>query len=246
MDRGCRGLAGEIGDTKKTERMEERSIRCECCSGAARVLLSQSGFCKLCFIERFERSVTSEVRKGLVETDRKKVRRVLCVLENTLASDVLYNVTTKNKSVMVEYAYCTLDRPREGAVHLTAAGVEPYERVGAVVQYGVKYHYDCVVFSQYSAEVADILLRMIAKGEIDRYPGMFVRAGVNLCYPFYSWTYKSIYYYALVQGLFKRPNTWSRQQVGAGAHQALIRDLLKNSPHSILNLIKVQQKISHE
>ncbi|KAI5167584.1 hypothetical protein NEIG_00188 [Nematocida sp. ERTm5] len=227
--------------------------RCVCCKEMASVLLAQSSFCPGCFTERLEKGFFAEIRKALSHTFRNKVRKVLVVIEkNRLSSEVIQKIINKSDSAMIEYHYCTFSNDENDFCGNNYIRIESKEnthssRVEALKEYCFNNNYSCVVFSHYSVEVAYEILKMITNGEVVQYTKAFKGDRiVSVCYPFYSVSYKSIAYFSFYSGILTEPFRIKSDIIKEKenqAHMALLRDLLKNSPASILNLIKVQQRV---
>lgn len=220
---------------------------CVCCKRPGAVLLAQSAFCTECFMTRLEKGFFTEIRKALAHTSRSRVRKILVVVNGSLASRAVEKLTRESSNRMVVYHYCTFSREEYcgSRVFIYSEDSSHSSRVEAARMYGFDNNYDCVVFSLYSVEVAYELLKMITNGEVAQYTTAFKGTKVmSVCYPFYSLSYKSVLYYCVLSGLLNEPfSTKPEESKESQAHRALLRDLLKNSPASILNLIKIQQRV---
>ncbi|KAI5190208.1 hypothetical protein NEMIN01_0907 [Nematocida minor] len=218
---------------------------CACCKGSPTILLAQSMFCTQCFMLRLQKGFFGEIRKSLSHTPRHRVRKVLVVVEDTLASRAVEKLTRESKSSMVEYHYCSFTQGRPNCIYIDSIATNHSGRVEAAREYGFDNNYDCVLFSLYSVEVAYELLKMITAGEVAQYTTAFKGDKImSICYPFYSLSYKSVLYYCMLSGILDQPFSIKTEDSKTNrAHKALLRDLLKNSPASILNLIKIQQRV---
>lgn len=218
---------------------------CACCGGPPSILLAQSTFCKQCFLLRLEKGFFSEIRKALSHTFRNKMRKVLVVLENTLSSRAVQRLAEKSTAAMITYDYCTFTPGHTKYVCLQSKENNHSSRVEAAKEYGYAHNYDSIVFSHYSVEVAYELLKMITNGEVAQYTKAFKGTKLmSVCYPFYTLSYKSVLYFCLHTGILTDPFSIKPDDNRENnAHRALLRDLLKNSPASILNLIKIQKRL---
>ncbi|KAI5134761.1 hypothetical protein NEAUS06_1294 [Nematocida ausubeli] len=225
---------------------------CVCCKEAPSVLLAKSPFCSECFVNRLEKVFFAEVRKSLSHTFRKRERKVLVVLDDsTLASQILKNLTKKSTSATIKYHYCTFTKdenaPCNGYTYIASKENTHNSRVEAAKEYAFNNDFSCILFSHYSVEVAYEILKMITSGNVAQYIEAFKGDNtISVCYPFYAVSYKSIAFFALYTGILDSPayiKISERKEKESQAHGVLIRDLLKNSPASILNLIRIQQRM---
>ncbi|KAH9385530.1 uncharacterized protein NEMAJ01_0426 [Nematocida major] len=226
---------------------EEDSVlrHCACCKMPPTILLAQSTFCTKCFLDRLERGFFSEIRKALSHTFRSKMRKVLVVIDETLSSQAVQSLTRRSTAAMIAYDYCTFSQDKPDCIHLVSKDSSHSSRVEAAKEYGLEHGYDCVIFSHYSVEVAYEILKMITVGEIVQYTTAFKGTKtMTVCYPFYALSYKSILYFCFHTGLLHAPfGIKADSSKENKAHRVLLRDLLKNSPASILNLIKIQRRV---
>jgi len=282
------------------EKKKKRNRECVRCRAAGNILLEHTPFCSACFTVRFEREFSSALRRSLSHTERKRVRKVLVVADESVGGRVLTRTVSKNRSSMVDYTFYT-EREAGSADEMDAAGRmgeagemcgnggagtisedaghassnssqqqaskhanshldrrnssdngekdrdfnREIARIREISRYAEENGYDCVVMREYAAEVAEMVLKLIRTGQIDSYKEMFFGKAVPLCYPFYSVPHKSVLYYALKEGLIESPQ-YKREETNRlrEADRTLIRKLMKESPSSISNLVKVQQRIS--
>ncbi|KAI5170688.1 hypothetical protein NEFER03_0147 [Nematocida sp. LUAm3] len=239
-------VSSGCGMNRKPQRKVTSSGHCICCNEVPHLVLAQSVFCKKCFITKMQKIFLSEVRKALENTLRNKMRMVLVFLDNSLSSRIIYHMINTVSSGMIKYIYCSVEEiiwVEEEVIRLEEKTKSVPDIVECVSKYAQEQAYDLVLFGWHSVEVAKTIIEILISGEIQKYGEIFVYNRVPICYPFYSTSYKSSIYYGVFNGLInekiKRSNIANERDV----HNRLLRGLLKESPGSILNLIKTQEKV---
>lgn len=246
----------ENNEQKEKQKKKKAISCCVSCNKPSTILIHAIPFCRECFIDKFQKIFLSELRKSLAHTERRRKRRVLVFLEDTVSSQVLYHLCINTTSATIEYDYCrtksinidnldSIDNI-DNLIYIPFESSSIHSNIDAAVEYAKREHYDCLLIGHYSVEIALHILQMITKGEIDMYAGVYNRQDISICLPFFTVSFKSLLYFAFISGIFDKP-VYAKNEilpVGTRAHHSLIRDLLKNSSNSILNLIHTQHKIN--
>ncbi|KAI5191804.1 hypothetical protein NECID01_1649 [Nematocida sp. AWRm77] len=236
---------GRCGVRRRKEK--QPNTICVKCGKAANVLVYQSSFCKECFSEKIRKDFSFALRTGLAHTFRASVRRVLVVLEDSFSSAMLRLLCERSMSQMIEFIYCTTDKDVERAELLPGAERMGYkEKIECFKAYAAVHKCECVVLSGYSAELACSLLQLLREGKISEFtPEVSPEKNVSVLYPLSSVSHNAFMYYCYLEGLFSTCTPKREPLCGVKRADAeLIKSLLKESPVSISNLVKTQQKIT--